>query len=389
MSGPPLSGIGTLIAAGTVILEQGICRPGWLETSGPRIVDCGSGLPPRPADVDMPHTLVVPGFVDMHAHGGGGASYTDANDADILRAARFHRRHGTTTTLASLVTAPPTDLLRAVAVLAESTRAGTVAGIHLEGPWLSPTRCGAHDPTQLRDPAPAEIDALLAAGEGTIRMVTLAPERAASNDAITRFVDAGVIVAVGHTEATYEQTRRAVELGATVGTHLFNAMRPVHHREPGPALALLEDARVTVELIADGVHVHPAMLRAVIEAAGADRVALVTDATAAAGLGDGEFQLGAVQIDVVERVARVRGTSTIAGSTATMDQLFRTAAGLGSDRDTALAAAVQMTSTTPARALGLDNVGALRAGADANLVVLDRDLQVADVMADGEWQAER
>jgi N-acetylglucosamine-6-phosphate deacetylase len=352
-------------------------------------VDRGSGLPPRPADVDMPQALVVPGFVDMHAHGGGGASYTDANDADILRAAMFHRRHGTTTTLASLVTASPADLLTAVAVLAESTRAGTVAGIHLEGPWLSPARCGAHDPTQLRDPTPAEIDALLAAGGGAIRMVTLAPERAASNDAITRFVDAGVIVAVGHTEATYEQTRRAVELGATVGTHLFNAMRPVHHREPGPALALLEDARVTVELIADGVHVHPAMLRAVIEAAGADRVALVTDATAAAGLGDGEFQLGAVQIDVVERVARVRGTSTIAGSTATMDQLFRTAAGLGSDRDTALAAAVQMTSTTPARALGLDNVGALRAGADANLVVLDRDLQVADVTADGEWQAER
>jgi N-acetylglucosamine-6-phosphate deacetylase len=378
-----------LIAAGTVILEQGVCRPGWLETSGPRIVDCGSGLPPRPADVDMPHTLVVPGFVDMHAHGGGGASYTDANDADILRAAMFHRQHGTTTTLASLVTASPADLLRAVAVLAESTRAGTVAGIHLEGPWLSPTRCGAHDPTQLRDPTPAEIDALLAAGEGAIRMVTLAPERAASNDTITRFVDAGVIVAVGHTEATYEQTRRAVELGATVGTHLFNAMRPVHHREPGPALALLEDARVTVELIADGVHVHPAMLRAVIEAAGADRVALVTDATAAAGLGDGEFRLGAVQIDVVERVARVRGTSTIAGSTATMDQLFRTAAGLGSDRDTALAAAVQMTSTTPARALGLDNVGSLRTGADANLVVLDCDLTITGVMTEGEWLAGR
>jgi N-acetylglucosamine-6-phosphate deacetylase len=375
-----------LIAAGTVILEQGICQSGWLETSGARIVDCRSGPPPRPADVDMPEAVVVPGFVDMHAHGGGGASYTDANDADILRAAMFHRAHGTTTTLASLVTASPADLLTAVGVLAESTRAGTVAGIHLEGPWLSAARCGAHDPTQLRDPTPAEIDTLLAAGGGAIRMVTLAPERAASNDAITRFVDAGVIVAVGHTEATYEQTRRAVELGATVGTHLFNAMRPVHHREPGPALALLEDARVTVELIADGVHVHPAMLRAVIEAAGADRVALVTDATAAAGLGDGEFRLGAVEIDVVKRVARVRGTSTIAGSTATMDQLFRAAASLGSDRDAALAAAVQMTSTTPARALGLGNVGSLRAGADANLVVLDRDLRVTRVMADGEWQ---
>jgi N-acetylglucosamine-6-phosphate deacetylase len=218
-------------------------------------------------------------------------------------------------------------------------------------------------------------------------MVTLAPERYGSHDAINRFVDAGVVVAVGHTDASYNQTRHAVGLGATVGTHLFNAMRPMHHREPGPALALLEDARVIVELIADGVHVHPAMQRAVVEAAGADRVALVTDATAAAGLGDGEFRLGAVQVDVVEQVARVRGTSTIAGSTATMDQLFRAAAGLNPDRDAALAAAVQMTSTTPARALGLDNAGSLRVGADANLVVLDRDLQVTGVMADGEWQA--
>jgi len=378
-----------LIAAGAVALEQGICRPGWVETSGGRIVGCGSGLPPRPAEVDMPEALLVPGFVDIHVHGGGGASYTDGNDSDILRAAMFHRSHGTTTTLASLVTASPADLLTAVYALANSTRAGAVAGIHLEGPWLSAARCGAHDPAQLRDPAPNEIDALLTAGGGAIRMVTLAPERTGSDDAITRFADAGVIVAVGHTDATYEQTRHAVELGATVGTHLFNAMRPVHHREPGPAIALLQDARVTVELIADGVHVHPAMQRAVIEAAGADRVALVTDATAAAGLGDGEFRLGGMQVDVVEQVARVRGTSTIAGSTATMDQLFRSAAGLGSDRDAALAAAVQMTATTPARALGLDRAGCLRTGADANLVVLERDLQVTRVMAGGEWDTDR
>jgi N-acetylglucosamine-6-phosphate deacetylase len=378
-----------LIAAGTVVLAQGVCRPGWVETNGRQIRACGVGPPPHPADVDIPDSVVVPGFVEMHAHGGDGASYTDGDNADIGRAATFHRRHGTTTTLASLVTAAPAELLAAVRALAESTRAGTVAGIHLEGPWLSAARCGAHDPGQLRDPQPAEIDALLAAGSGAIRMVTLAPELPGSDDAITRFVDAGVVVAVGHTDTTYEQTRHAVELGATVGTHVFNAMRPLHHREPGPALALLEDPRVTVELIADGVHVHPAVLRATIEAAGPDRVALVTDATAAAGLGDGEFRLGTVQIDVVERVARVRGTSTIAGSTATMDQLFRRAAGLGSDRDAALAAAVQMTSTTPARVLGLDNVGSLRVGAKANLVVLDRDLQVTDVMADGEWQADR
>jgi len=152
---------------------------------------------------------------------------------------------------------------------------------------------------------------------------------------------------------------------------------------------LLEDARVTVELIADGVHVHPAVLQAVIEAAGTERVALVTDATAAAGLGDGEFRLGAMQIDVVEQVARVRGTSTIAGSTATMDQLFRFAAGLGPDRDAALAGAVNLTSTTPAHALGLDRVGSLRVGADADLVVLERDLHVRAVMAQGDWLADR
>src|ERR1700739_4775494 len=189
-----------LTAAGALALEQGICRPGWVETSGGRIVGCGSGLPPRRPDVDMPEALLVPGFVDIHVHGGGGASYTDGNGADILRAATFHRGHGTTTSLASLVTASPAELLTAVRALADSTRAGTVAGVHLEGPWLSAAHCGAHDPAQLRDPEPAEIDALLAAG-GAIRMVTLAPERASSSDAISRFLDAGVVVAVGHTDA--------------------------------------------------------------------------------------------------------------------------------------------------------------------------------------------
>jgi N-acetylglucosamine-6-phosphate deacetylase len=370
-----------LIAAGSIALEQRICRPGWVETSGRRIRACGAGAPPRQADVDLGDTLLVPGFVEMHAHGGDGASYSDGNDADIVRAAGFHRRHGTTTTLASLVTAPPGELLTAVSTLADSTRAGVIAGIHLEGPWLSPARCGAHDREQLRNPELTEIDALLAAGDGAIRMVTLAPERPGAHAAIARFVDAGVVVAVGHTDASYQQTRDAVELGATVGTHLFNAMRPLHHREPGPALALLEDPRVTVELIPDGVHLHPAAVRAVIDGVGADRVALITDATAAAGLGDGEFQLGAVQIDVVQQVARVRGTSTIAGSTATMDQLFRAVVGQLGSSDAALVAAVRMTSTTPARALRLPRVGALQAGFDANLVALDQDLQVIAVMA--------
>ena len=374
-----------LIAAGTVVFEQGVCRPGWVQTSGPRIAACGPGAPPQLPDVDLPDAVVVPGFVDIHVHGGGGASYLDGDLAEVMRAADFHRKHGTTTTLASLVTAGPADLLIGVRALAEATRAGVIAGIHLEGPWLSAVHCGAHDHTQLRDPAPAEIDALLAAGDATIRMVTLAPERGGSDDAITGLVDAGVVVALGHTDASYAQTRHAIDLGATVATHLFNAMRTLHHREPGPALALLEDDRVTVELIADGVHVHPAVLQATIRAAGADRVAMVTDATAAAGLGDGEFRLGTKSVDVVDGVAHIRGTSTIAGSTATMDQLFRAVAGFGSDIDAALTAAVQTTSTTPARAVGLTDVGDLRVGARADLVVLASDLQISAVMTHGGW----
>src|ERR1700727_2557743 len=206
-----------LIAAGTVVLDQGVCGPGWIETSGDQIVGCGAGAPPHPADVDLPDAVIVPGFVDIHVHGGGGATYTGGDAAEIKRAAGFHREHGTTTTLANLVTASSADLLAAVWVLTEAAREGIVAGIHLVGPWLSAAHCGAHDNTQLRDPTPAEIDGLLAAGDGAIRMVTLAPERPGSDDAITRLVDAGVVVALGHTDASYGQTRHPVELGATAG----------------------------------------------------------------------------------------------------------------------------------------------------------------------------
>jgi N-acetylglucosamine-6-phosphate deacetylase len=373
-----------LIGAGTVVLDGQIRRPGWLRTSHSRIVDCGPGAPPGPVDNDFPDCVVVPGFIDMHVHGGGGASYMEAGQ--IGEAAAFHLRHGTTTTLASLVTAAPAELLAGVRALADATRRGRIAGIHLEGPWLSRARCGAHDHTLMRDPDPAEIDDVLAAGDGAIRMVTLAPELPGSDDAIRRFVDANVVVAIGHTDATYEQTKRAMALGATVGTHLFNAMAPLDHREPGPALALLEDPGVIVELIADGVHVHPAVVAAVIGAAGPGRVAAITDAIAAAGCADGAFQLGTVGIDVVSGVARVRGTSTIAGSTATMDRLFRNLVALGSDPDASLATAVQMTSATPARALRLRHAGRLRADYDANLVVLDRDLRVGAVMERGTWR---
>ncbi|MUL48317.1 N-acetylglucosamine-6-phosphate deacetylase [Mycobacterium sp. CBMA293] len=380
----------TLIAAGTMVLGDSVCRPGWLEVEGGRIVACGGGAPPRTPDVDFPDCIAVPGFVDMHVHGGGGFSYGTDDPDDVAGAAAFHRAHGTTTTLASLVTAAPEVLLAHVQTLADAVRDGVIAGIHLEGPWLSSARCGAHDVTQLRDPDPAEIDTLLGAADGTIRMVTIAPELPGADAAIERLVDAGIVVAVGHTDASYEETKRALQLGATVGTHVFNGMRPLHHRDPGPALALLEDTRVTVELIADGVHLHPALVHQVAVTAGSDRVALITDAMAAAGMADGTYQLGGLDVEVTGAVARLCGHSTIAGSTATMEALFRTAAtGLESASDSALRHAVAMTATTPARALGFDAVGALQSGMAADLVLLDQQLQVRAVLVRGEPSSAR
>jgi N-acetylglucosamine-6-phosphate deacetylase len=318
-------------------------------------------------------------------HGGGGTNFSTASRADTSTAVALHRRFGTTTLVASLVTAAPAELIRQITGLADDVRAGLLAGIHLEGPWLSTTRCGAHRPALMRDPDPAEIDRVLDAGAGAIRMITLAPEREGALAAIERIVDRGVVAAVGHTEATYEQTRAAIAAGATVATHLFNAMRPINTREPGPVIALLEDSKVTLEVITDGVHVDPALYRHVTHSVGPDRVSLITDAMAATGMGDGVYHLGPVEVAVVDGVARVAGTDTIAGSTATMGRVFKFAVTRsGLPRDEALMVAVRQASINPARALGLPCAG-LIPGAAADLVVLDADLCVTGVLRRGQW----
>ncbi len=374
-----------LIAADTVLTGRELLRPGWIELSQDTIEAVGSGVPPSPAAYRFGAATVVPGFVDTHVHGGGGANFSVALPSETATAVALHRRHGTTTLVASLVTAGPAELMRQVAELAEDVHTGLLAGIHLEGPWISTKRCGAHEPSLMRDPDPDELDRVLALGGGTIRMVTLAPERDGALAAVRRIAEAGAVAAVGHTEATYEQTLGAIAAGATVGTHLFNAMRPIHHREPGPIIALLEDPRVTVELIADGVHVDPSLYRHVTRSAGPDRVTLITDAMSATGMADGAYHLGPLAVDVVDGVARVAGTQTIAGSTATMDRVFRFAvAHSGLPRDEALMSAVRQASTNPARALGLPVAGLIR-GAKADMVVLDADLAVTGVLCGGSW----
>jgi N-acetylglucosamine-6-phosphate deacetylase len=377
-----------LLTADTLLTGRELLRPGWIDVAGSTVTAIGRGVPTRTPDRELGAATVVPGFVDIHVHGGGGANFSTASHAETATAAAFHRRHGTTTLVASLVTASPVELLRQVEELTHDVRAGVIAGIHLEGPWLSIARCGAHEPSLMRDPDPAEVDRVLEAGSGAVRMVTLAPERDGALSAIGRIVEAGIIAAVGHTDATYEQTRAAIAAGATVGTHVFNAMRTISAREPGPVIALLERDRVTVELIADGVHVDPALYRHVFRCVGPERLALVSDAISAAGMSDGAYRLGPVAVDVADGVARVSGTQTIAGSTATMDQLFRYAVDhSGLSRDKALMAAVRQTSLNPARVLGLPAAG-LAPSANADLVVLDSELRVSGVLRRGSWVVE-
>ncbi|HYP43766.1 MAG TPA: amidohydrolase family protein [Propionibacteriaceae bacterium] len=328
----------------------------------------------------------VPGFVDSHVHGGGGASYPTTDAAEALRARDFHRHCGTTTSFASLVTADLGTLCAQIATLVPLVVAGHFAGIHLEGPFLSPARHGAHDPALLRHPDAAALDRLLAAGEGQITMITLAPELPGALAAIERIVAAGAVAAIGHTDGDHTAAAEALDAGATVVTHLFNAMPGVHHREPGPIPLLLSDRRAMVELICDGFHLHPDVVALAIAAAGPERVALVTDAMAAAGAPDGHYSLGDHRsVSVVGGQARLVTADgrpgTIAGSTLTMAAAFAAVVAAG----VPIPATASMAATTPARRHRLAGAGVLEAGARADLCVVDDQGSLLRVMQSGRW----
>jgi N-acetylglucosamine-6-phosphate deacetylase len=320
---------------------------------------------------------ILPGFVDIHTHGGGGHTFTTGSAESAQETAAFHLAHGTTTLLASLVSSPFELMRDALIAYAPLVAAGTLAGIHFEGPYLSHLRCGAQNPLYLRDPDQAELNELIKLAEGTLRMVTVAPERPGALDAIDLLCRNGIIAAIGHTDASYEQVRAGIEHGATVATHLFNGMRPLNHREPGPIIALLDAPTVTCELIADGVHLHDGTLLFAANSAGTARAALITDAMTAAGMPDGSYELGGQEVIVAEGVARLKAGGSIAGSTLTMDAALRQAIGAG----LSIVDAAAMASTTPARVLGLDR--RLAAGCPADLVVLDPALLVTGVYRAG------
>ncbi|WP_431991496.1 N-acetylglucosamine-6-phosphate deacetylase [Streptomyces albogriseolus] len=377
-----------VLTGARVVLPTGTVDGGSVTVEGTRIAATAPGTSPSPAEgaaqaVDLRGHWLVPGFVDIHNHGGGGVSFAGGTAEDVLQGVRTHLRHGTTTVVASAVTGDLDFLARHAGMLAELAQQGDIAGIHFEGPFISPCRKGAHDESLLRDPDPAEVRKLIDAAHGHARMMTLATELPGGLDSVRLLVEHGVIAAVGHTDATYEQTVAAVDAGATVATHLFNAMPPLGHRAPGPIAALLEDERVTVELINDGTHLHPAALQLAFHHAGRDRVAFITDAMDAAGFGDGRYMLGPMEVEVADGVARLVEGGSIAGSTLTLDRAFKRAATVDGLPVEDVVAAV---SANPARLLGLDDrVGSLEPGKDADLVVLDDAFELVGVMRKGEW----
>lgn len=384
-----------VVPDGAVVLAEG--RIAWLGLAAQVPGRWAPDLPPDPA----PGTTLLPGLVDLHDHGGGGSSFPDATTRDeALVAVREHLRHGTTSLVASLVTAPRDVLLARAALLADLVESGDLVGIHAEGPFLSADRCGAQNPADMLPGDPGLVADLVAAARGHLVTMTVAPEvpgvadgsGAADADVLAALVRGGAVPSVGHTDAASEQVDVAVHRARALltgrlgvpgrsprptATHLFNGMRPLHHRDPGPIAACLAAAArgdLVVELVADGTHLADGTVRAVFDLVGPGSIALVTDAMAAAGMADGDYRLGPMAVRVGDGVARILAddgsAGAIAGGTAHLLDVVRTVVGAG----IGLVAAVRAAATTPAEVLGRPDLGALAVGRRADVVVTDEDL---------------
>lgn len=380
-----------VLLADRVITPVQVLATGWVHVRGERVAATGAGAPPSAGGtvLRLPRgSTVVPGLVDMHVHGTGGGDMTARDPTEVRTALRALAAAGVTSCVASLVTAPADELEESLSVLAglvADPDPGTarLVGTHMEGPFLSPHHQGAHHGPSLRLPDLALLRRLLRAAGGQLRMMTLAPELPGSADLLRHLRDEGVVAAMGHTAATFDETREAVAAGISVGTHLFNGMRSAHHREPGPALSLLDSPQVVVELINDGEHVHPAVARVAVRAAGEGRLALISDGVAATAAPQGRYMLGRVAIRSHAGRVETADGSSLGGGACTLDQALRRAVTvLGMDLPSAVAAA----TLVPARALGLAHrIGSLAAGRAADLCVLDEALHVVRVMVGGQW----
>ncbi|WP_125609939.1 N-acetylglucosamine-6-phosphate deacetylase [Specibacter cremeus] len=400
---------GKKLLRGTVVTDHKIIPHGLVATDGDRIVYAGlevhfdePGFGPGDVTEDMTAPddgYLLPGLVDIHNHGAHGGDFPSGDEAAARAAIEFLHGAGTTTLLASMVTAAPEDLLRGIECYARLTTEGLLAGIHLEGPFLSHARCGAQNPAFLLEPDLELAARLIEAGAGTIATMTYAPELPGADDLVDLLTAHGIVPSLGHTEsdtptadASLARAREGLDgagfdgvSGRPTVTHLFNGMPPLHHRSPGPVAACLRAAkagRAAVELIADNTHLDPQTVLTVFDLVGAANVLLVTDSMAAAGLADGTYMLGPSPVTVTDGVATIEGTGSIAGGTATLLDVVRRThdAGVG------LLDAVRAATAVPAGVLGLDDeVGALRRGLRADVLVVDHRLELLNVLRAGQW----
>jgi N-acetylglucosamine-6-phosphate deacetylase len=382
-----------VLAAKRLATPNEILEQAFVVVDGASVREVGRGLPPAGATgVDLGEMLIAPGFIDVHVHGGGGAQVNCATreevEASVRRMAVFHASHGTTALVPTTVSDSPEALQTAVEGVAAAARisatdpslGAVVLGSNLEGPWIARSKAGAHFVAALRPPSMAEFDDLVSRAEGTLRVVTVAPELEGALDVIAAAVQAGVVASVGHTDADYATAKAAFDAGARLATHLFNAMAPIHHRRPGPAVAALSDKRVSLEIIADGVHIHPALISLVATVA-PQRLVLMTDAIGATGTVPGRHRLGPLEVQVANgRAVLVGHEETVAGSVLTMDRALDLAVHIAG---VPLLTALQATSLHPARVLGEHRKGRLAPGADADMVVLDEDLALVATIVGG------
>lgn len=374
----------TLLTAPRLLLADALVAPGWVRLEGARIAAAGAGRQPTTADLDLPVGTLAPGLVDLQVNGAVGHDVATADDDAWREILAFLPTTGVTAFGPTIITDEVERLVDALAAFRarrsklDASGGARVLGMHVEGPFLSPARRGAHRPELMVDPTSERVERLLTAADGAMAMMTLAPERDGALDAIARLVEAGVAVSVGHSDASDAQVTAAGDVGATLITHLFNAQRPMHHRDPGVVGAALSDPRLTVGLIADLEHVVPTAVRVAFAAAGT-RLSLVTDAVAALGMPPGTYQLGGQEVTVHADGAPTREDGTLAGSTLRLDTAVGNVVACGVDPATVLIAATR----TPADALGRSDLGRLAPGARADLVWLDDDWQTLATWVDG------
>jgi N-acetylglucosamine-6-phosphate deacetylase len=351
-------------------------------------VDCGKIQDIQSyAEIDRDVPMMMPGFIDVHVHGGGGADTMDASQEAFATMTQTHAHYGTTSLLLTTVTESPEQIHEVLRVAQAYMRVqhggATVVGVHLEGPFIHPERAGAQRPDMIIDPNVELADAWFQSG--IVKMMTLAPERPGAHDVARLAKSREIVVSVGHTQATSDDLTRARDAGFSHVTHLCNAMRPFLHRDVGPIGHVVEDESYTADFICDGIHIHPAMLKVLLAGIGHERLMLITDAIRATGLGDGLYDLGGLPIKVEHGTSRLQD-GTLAGSVLTMAQAVTRVQRLAG---VAPFVAQQLASANPAKRLGLLGKGALKVGFDADLVCMNAAGDVLKTMVGGEWVYDR